>query len=403
MARTRRTRLAVGAAVTVMLVGCGADPQRAGTQPEEPTRSELTEAAASAGTDPAALKVFAVEDPGPLRETLVSADVLVFANRPLSDATLTRIRRLRGVQLTETMSMAQVPLQGRTLTVVAADPGSFRRFAPATTAQYDEIWSRVAAGEIATAVEVGKRYQDDKGNLRIGTGDKAPSLHIGAYAALMPRIDAVVNPRWGRALGMPANNAMLVSTGKVAPQVVIDEIRTFAGPGSTVQLLGPDLDISVAQTAYLTGGSVAEAVGQFTYRVNRDGTIVPDTSWVSEYIRTEEVPILGGVTCNKAALPQLRAALQELVDRGLRRLIDPTDFGGCYYPRFIARDPAQGLSLHSWGIAVDLNVQGNQRGTRGEIDPQVVQAFEKWGFAWGGYWNYTDPMHFEMNRIVEVR
>lgn len=43
------------------------------------------------------------------------------------------------------------------------------------------------------------------------------------------------------------------------------------------------------------------------------------------------------------------------------------------------------------GIAVGLNVVGNQRGTAAEIDPGVVAIFAKWGFAWGGDWQYTDP------------
>jgi hypothetical protein len=53
-------------------------------------------------------------------------------------------------------------------------------------------------------------------------------------------------------------------------------------------------------------------------------------------------------------------------------------------------------------MAVDLNVPGNLRGTLGQLDRRVVAIFEKWGFAWGGNWSYTDPMHFEMNRVVEV-
>jgi hypothetical protein len=124
---------------------------------------------------------------------------------------------------------------------------------------------------------------------------------------------------------------------------------------------------------------------------------------VSSYIRQESVPILGTVTCNKGMLPQLRAALTEVVQRGLADKIHPGEYAGCYYPRFIARDPAKGISLHSWGIAVDLNVPGNQRGTVGEMDRQVVQIFKKWGFAWGGDWSYTDPMHFEMASVVAAR
>ena len=77
-------------------------------------------------------------------------------------------------------------------------------------------------------------------------------------------------------------------------------------------------------------------------------------------------------------------------------------YAGCYYPRYINRDPSNGLSLHSWGIAVDLNVPGNQRGTVGEMDRRVVAVFKRWGFAWGGDWNYTDPMHFEMDAVVRT-
>ena len=88
---------------------------------------------------------------------------------------------------------------------------------------------------------------------------------------------------------------------------------------------------------------------------------------------------------------------------GLADEIHPDEYAGCYYPRYIGRDPSNGLSLHSWGIAVDLNVPGNLRGTVGEMDRRVVAIFKKWGFAWGGDWNYTDPMHFEMDKVVRAR
>ncbi len=156
-------------------------------------------------------------------------------------------------------------------------------------------------------------------------------------------------------------------------------------------------------TPLVTGGSVAAAVGTFSYRWFGDGTVQPDPDWVAANIRTETVPILGSVTGHRVMLPQLRGALQEVVSRGLAGEIHPEEFGGCYVPRFIAHDPSKGLSLHTWGIAVDLNVPGNQRGVAGDIDRDVVAIFKKWGFAWGGDWNYTDPMHFELAQIVEPR
>jgi hypothetical protein len=33
----------------------------------------------------------------------------------------------------------------------------------------------------------------------------------------------------------------------------------------------------------------------------------------------------------------------------------------------------------------------------------VVAIFKHWGFTWGGDWKYTDPMHFEMNQLVQPR
>jgi hypothetical protein len=115
------------------------------------------------------------------------------------------------------------------------------------------------------------------------------------------------------------------------------------------------------------------------------------------------VPILGAVTCNKAMLPQLRGALNQVVREHLASKIHPGEYGGCYVPRFIAKDPAKGLSFHTFGTAIDLNVPGNQRGTVGTIDRRVVRIFEQWGFNWGGNWRYTDPMHFELARIVKAQ
>ena len=101
-------------------------------------------------------------------------------------------------------------------------------------------------------------------------------------------------------------------------------------------------------------------------------------------------------------LPQLRAALDEVVQKGLAAKIHPASTAAATSRATSRTTRRKGLSLHSWGMAVDLNVPGNQRGTVGQMDRRVVAIFKKWGFAWGGDWNYTDPMHFEMDRVVKV-
>ena len=124
----------------------------------------------------------------------------------------------------------------------------------------------------------------------------------------------------------------------------------------------------------LTGGSVAEAVGTFNYTANRDGTVNPDPAWIAAHIRTEEMPIIGSVTGNVVMLPQLRAALTEVVTSGLSSKIYTYD--GCYVPRFIAHDPSRGLSFHTYGTAIDLNARDNYRGIAGKMDRRVVTIFK---------------------------
>jgi hypothetical protein len=117
-------------------------------------------------------------------------------------------------------------------------------------------------------------------------------------------------------------------------------------------------------------------------------------AFVRRHIVSRRVPILGTVRCHRALVPHLRAALRELVRRGLAHTVDPGDYAGCYAPRRI--QPRGQLSLHAWGLAVDLNASRNPfRGTSHQ-DPRLVRVMERHGFTWGGRWpTRPDPMHFE--------
>lgn len=408
----RRAGVAVGLVCALALAACSggaADPP--GDGPSAPTSSAgatSTEPAADPSVGPApADPAHAVDAPGPRKGRLVPPDLLVFSKEPLSDELVEQVDGLRRVDRTERLSLANVGIENRVVTVAAVDPGSYRNYTLRESAELQEQWERVAGGEIAVTKQLGRKLQREQGEesggdyLKLGNDDDAPSVHIGAYAPQVPQIDLVVNERWGEELGMPLGNALIVTTGLHSPREVVKEVQRVVGDQASVTILGPDLDPGARQTAVLTGGSVADAVGTFRYTVLGGGRIGPEQSWVAANIRTEPVPILGNVTCHRVMLPQLRAALLEVQTTGLADEINPGEYAGCYYPRFIAG--SQQLSLHSFGIAVDLNVPGNQRGTAGEISRAVVAIFKKWGFAWGGDWAWTDPMHFEMDRIVEVR
>jgi hypothetical protein len=142
-----------------------------------------------------------------------------------------------------------------------------------------------------------------------------------------------------------------------------------------------------------------ETFGEFAARPQPDGTILIDPQWRRRNIREVAVPILGTVTCHRTLVAQLRAALQNVARAGLAHLINVPQFGGCYSPRFINRDPDGRLSHHSWGIAVDLNAWDNAFGTKPDQDPRLVQIMEAHGFTWGGRWLVPDGMHFEWVRF----
>ena len=78
--------------------------------------------------------------------------------------------------------------------------------------------------------------------------------------------------------------------------------------------------------------------------------------------------------------------------------------GGTYACRAVA-DTGQ-PSIHAWGAAIDINPAFSNYwhwGRRGgdipayenHIPHEVVSAFERHGFIWGGRWAHFDTMHFE--------
>ena len=110
---------------------------------------------------------------------------------------------------------------------------------------------------------------------------------------------------------------------------------------------------------------------------------------------------------------KLRLVSQELEALGpaFAKYLVPS--GGSYVPRCIAGTAR--LSVHSFGIAFDINPQYGQYWQyvpsgmseeqvrqnkiplvyKNRIPIEIVKVFEKHGFIWGGNWYHFDGMHFE--------
>jgi len=409
-ARARRRALAVAVCLLPALVatGCGDKSSSTSTDPSQPASSG-TSASSEPTDDPSTTPTtdeHAVERPGPFQAPLHTADILIFRRHPLSDRMVSRIRHIQGVTQIERFSLAQVSIQDHAINVAAVDPATYRNFntdpisSNKVVAQFQPEWNRIAGGEMALRPSFSKQVAKS-GYVRLGARSDAPEIHVGAYSPQIPQIDAVVNNTWIKTLGMRKGNALLISTGIRTPLSIRKPIQRIVGHSASVQRLDVaarlGLDPKAVQTAFLVG-SAADAVGSYSYTVLSGGRIAPQQAWVNSHISTQTMPIIGQMTCNTQMFPQLRAALDEIVAQGLTSAIHPGQYGGCFVPRFIAHTTT--LSNHAFGLAFDLNVPENQRGTVGQINRQVVAIFQKWGFTWGGTWHWTDPMHFELNRIV---
>lgn len=324
-----------------------------------------------------------------------AADLLVRGRGTLTASLRRAIDRVRGVGTTLTFAAGTTTVNGTKVTVAAVDPSTFRSYAPTGTAESDELWQSVARGELAVMHTRAR-------TLKVSLGGQADlggtTRRVGAFATTLPGIDVVVSDAVGAQLGLRGATGMVASVGRADPGEVGQRVTRLVGKRADVDLLTAP---AAVPRSFLTGNAAAQAFGTFSYRYSANGTISPDPQWVRANIRTETVPIIGKVTCHRLMLPQLRGALEEVVRKGLAAKIHPDEYAGCYVPRFIESNPDRPISLHTWGIALDMNVPGNQRGTRGEMDRRVVSIFKKWGFSWGGDWSYTDPMHFELAALLE--
>jgi len=101
------------------------------------------------------------------------------------------------------------------------------------------------------------------------------------------------------------------------------------------------------------------------------------------------------VVCHRALIPQLRAAMMELTERGLAYTINPGEFAGCFAGRFVFGGLVHRISHHSWGVALDINASENPSGIRPNLDRRLVNVMRDHGFTWGGDWLVPDGMHFE--------
>ncbi len=101
------------------------------------------------------------------------------------------------------------------------------------------------------------------------------------------------------------------------------------------------------------------------------------------------------IYCNKDLVEPLKKAFQELIRTGYVNELKTWD--GCFNIR--KKRGLSSMSLHSWGIAIDVNAFENGLGQTPKLSAGFVKCFTDNGFDWGGVWTRKDGMHFQLSKI----
>jgi hypothetical protein len=101
------------------------------------------------------------------------------------------------------------------------------------------------------------------------------------------------------------------------------------------------------------------------------------------------------IYCNKDMVEPLSKAFHNLIQTGHVKELKTWD--GCFNIR--KKRGLASMSLHSWGIAIDVNAFENGLNQTPKLSPGFVKCFTDVGFDWGGLWKRKDPMHFQLAKI----
>ncbi|SDG88801.1 Cell wall-associated hydrolase, NlpC family [Sinosporangium album] len=178
----------------------------------------------------------AVEPVAPLK-ALRTPHLFVVTKKSVTRATAERVARAKGVRAVEAADAASVRIDGKQVQTLGVSPSTFRAFTPERTAKSNELWANIAAGDVAVSFVLG-----NDGGLPLGTvaSSGGRSLRVGAYATTgMGAIDAVVSRQTARMLGIPENNALIVSAPSVDSTRLRRTLLRVLPKGTQIALVNP--------------------------------------------------------------------------------------------------------------------------------------------------------------------
>jgi peptidoglycan DL-endopeptidase CwlO len=228
-------------------------------------RPELPGPAASAST---AVTVAAF---GPARRLptvarlgkLTQADLFVVAPARLPHGVVARLRRLHGVLAAEPVDAARIQVNGTFVAMLGVDPSRFRSFAARPTARSGGLWQNIADGGIAVSYTMGKQDKLPLGRMVRVAGTRTEKLRVGGFGTVgFAGVDAVVSDPVARSLGIPADNAIVVSAPHARLSTLMGKIsKLLPRRAAVVPLVAQQAVAGTAVASGAAGAAVASGSG----------------------------------------------------------------------------------------------------------------------------------------------
>lgn len=112
----------------------------------------------------------------------------------------------------------------------------------------------------------------------------------------------------------------------------------------------------------------------------------------ANWINTASGKPIRAIYLNKDMKDALDQALKNVFTRGLVGQLNT--FDGCFMVRSVRGEP-DSWSIHSYGLAIDINAATNKLGQDPTMSPELVKCFTDCGFTWGGTFSRKDGMHLQ--------
>jgi hypothetical protein len=182
---------------------------------------------------------------------VVLPDLFAAARSSVTAAQFSKLGKLRYVRDLTAVDGGGVKIKGHIVSTIGVNTGIFRAWTPPQTANTQRVWTALARDDLMTppqeaqklGLRSGKRY-------RISGATQADITSGGTANFGIPGVDAVVNSRISRSLGLVPRIGVLLSAPGANLVRLEAQVRRILGPGvQFVNLRSPQIDLHPAMPA----------------------------------------------------------------------------------------------------------------------------------------------------------